>query len=363
MNDTQTQKPITGNGLDFERPIVELENQIEELKKSSEEKKIDLSQQIAGLQDVLEQKKRQLYGNLQPWQKVQLARHPNRPLTLDFVDLVFSDFIELHGDRCFGDDKAMVGGVAMLSDHRVMIIGQQKGKGTRQNIIRNFGSPHPEGYRKALRLMRMAEKFNLPVICLIDTPGAYPGVGAEERGQAWAIAENIKAMMLLETPVISVITGEGCSGGALGIGVGDIVAIFQYAYYSVISPEGCAAILWKDAAKMTDAAKTLGLTAPDLIKHKLVDYIIPEPLGGAHRDPEQMGKNLKSELSKYLDKLKNTNIDDLLEQRYAKFRSYGAFIEKTAPKTAPGPEAVQNRTKDEDEQKHVQFPNPFRKAE
>jgi len=360
MNNTMTQRAIAGNGLDFERPIVELENQIEQLKQSSEEKKIDLSRQIAELQTTLEHKKKQLYSSLQPWQKVQIARHPNRPLTLDFVDLVFEDFIEFHGDRCFGDDKAMVGGIAMIEDHRIMLIGHQKGKGTRQNIIRNFGSPHPEGYRKALRLMRMAEKFNIPVICFIDTPGAYPGVGAEERGQAWAIAENLKAMMLLKTPIIAVVTGEGCSGGALGIGIGDIVAIFQYAYYSVISPEGCAAILWKDAALMTDAAKTLRLTAQDLLEHNLVDDIIPEPMGGAHKDYQQMGQTLKQYLCGYLDKLKAVDIETLLEQRYAKFRSFGAFVEN-APR--PQPVELNHMNKNEDESKHVQFPHPFRKAE
>ncbi len=243
----------------------------------------------------------------------------------------------MHGDRLFGDDKAIVGGLAVIENRKVILIGHQKGRDTKENIMRNFGCPHPEGYRKALRLMKMGEKFHLPVISFIDTPGAYPGIGAEERGQAQAIALNLREMMPLRTPMIIVITGEGCSGGALGIGIGDIVAMFENAYYSVISPEGCAAILWKDAGKMDLAAKALKLTAEDLSEHKLIDAIIPEPLGGAHANHAEMGAILKQRLLSYLDKLKRIPLDKLIERRYRKFRTMGVFMERAAEQPEPAP--------------------------
>jgi len=321
---------MAGTGLDFERPLIELEKKIEALKKSSESGGIDFSRQISTLQKELDAMRVELYSNLTPWQRVQLARHPRRPYMLDFVRLITQTFTELHGDRLFGDDKALIGGLAAIGNRKVMLVGHQKGRDTKENIMRNFGCPHPEGFRKALRFMKMAEKFHLPVISFIDTPGAYPGIGAEERGQAQTIALNLREMMQLRTPMIIVIIGEGCSGGALGIGIGDIVAMFQNAYYSVISPEGCAAILWKDAGKMDLAAEALKLTATDLARHKLIDEIIPEPLGGAHVNHAEMGAILKERLFIYLDRLKGIPLDELMEKRYQKFRVMGAFIEKAA---------------------------------
>jgi len=326
---------MAGGALDFERPLLELEKKIEALNKSSENGGIDLSSQIAALQKELDTQRVKLYSSLTPWQKVQLARHPRRPYTLDFVRLIAQSFAELHGDRLFADDKAIVAGLASIDEFKVILIGHQKGRDTKENIMRNFGCPHPEGYRKALRLMKMAEKFRLPVVTLIDTPGAYPGIGAEERGQAQAIALNLREMMQLRTPMIIVITGEGCSGGALGIGIGDVVAMFQNAYYSVISPEGCAAILWKDAGKMDLAAEALKLTADDLAEHKLIDDVIPEPLGGAHTDHPQMGAILKERLLSYLHRLKKIPLDELLERRYQKFRTMGVFMEKAVAQARP----------------------------
>ncbi|NQT82642.1 acetyl-CoA carboxylase carboxyltransferase subunit alpha [bacterium] len=329
---------MAGTALDFERPLIELEKKIEALKKSSESSGIDLSSQIVTLQRQLDSQRLKLYSKLTPWQRVQLARHPRRPYMLDLVRLITRSFTELHGDRLFGDDKAIVGGFAVIDEVKVMLVGHQKGRDTKENIMRNFGCPHPEGYRKALRLMKMAEKFKLPVISLIDTPGAYPGIGAEERGQARAIALNLREMMQLRTPMIIVITGEGCSGGALGVGIGDIVAMFQNAYYSVISPEGCAAILWKDAGKMELAAKALKLTANDLAEHKLIDDIIPEPIGGAHTNHAEMGTILKERLLSYLEKLKRIALDELLEKRYKKFRAMGVFTEPAPEeKRVPSP--------------------------
>lgn len=319
---------MAGTGLDFERPLIELEKKIDALKKTSESSGIDLSNQIVTLQQELDAQRAKLYSDLTPWQKVQLARHPRRPYMLDLVRMITESFIELHGDRLFGDDKAIVGGLAIIDDVKVMLLGHQKGRDTKENIMRNFGCPHPEGYRKALRLMRMAEKFHLPVISLIDTPGAYPGIGAEERGQAQAIALNLREMMQLRTPMIIVITGEGCSGGALGIGIGDLVAMFQYAYYSVISPEGCAAILWKDSGKMDLAARALKLTASDLAEQKLIDDIIPEPVGGAHTNHAEMGEILKQRLLSYLESLTAIPLDKLIEKRYQKFRAMGVYLER-----------------------------------
>ena len=315
-------------GLDFERHLVELEKQLENMKQSSKDGNIDLTDQIAELQLQLNSERKKLYSNLTPVQKIKIARHPDRPYTLDFLRLIADDFIELHGDRLFADDLAVVCGTANIDDYKLMIIGQQKGRDTKENLMRNFGMMHPEGYRKAYRMMKMAEKFGIPIVCLIDTPGAYPGIGAEERGQAQAIAFNLREMIKLRTPVIVIITGEGCSGGALGIGIGDVVSIFQYGYYSVISPEGCAAILWRDAKMMPDAAEVLKLTAEDLLGRGIVDEIIPEPLGGAHRDYAKMGAILKKHLTQYLEKLIRVPVDELLETRYQKFRQMGVFEEK-----------------------------------
>jgi acetyl-CoA carboxylase carboxyl transferase subunit alpha len=313
--------------LDFEKPLVELEQKIEELKKQSEDRNIDLGGEIRGMQDKLESMRGQIYGNLSAWQRVQISRHIARPFFLDYVRMAFTEFVELKGDRLFGDDASMPGGLATIDGIRCVVIGQQKGRDMKENLLRNFGSPHPEGYRKALRLMRMAEKFGLPVVALIDTPGAYPGVGAEERHIAEAIAVNIRDMMALRTPVVSVVIGEGGSGGALGIGVADRVLILENAYYSVISPEGCAAILWKHRKHAPEAAEALKLSSPDLLQMGLVDGVIPEPAGGAHCDPEQAAENLKSAISKELQTLIKTPVDKLLRARYDKFRKMGVFQE------------------------------------
>jgi acetyl-CoA carboxylase carboxyl transferase subunit alpha len=311
--------------LEFEKPITELEQTLDALQKQATEQKIDLSTQIRSIEEKLEATKKEVFTNLSPWQRVQLARHPKRPYMLDYIQRIATNFIELHGDRRFADDHAIVGGLATIDDRRVMVIGQQKGRDTKENLMRNFGSPHPEGYRKALRLMQLAEKFDVPVICFIDTPGAYPGVGAEERHIAEAIAVNLREMMVLKTPMVAVVVGEGGSGGALGIGVCDRVLILENAYYSVISPEGCAAILWKDRANAAQAAAALKLTAKDLLELDVVDEVIPEPLGGAHRDYDEMAATLKKSLLKNIEKLCDVKISDLLEARYKKFRKMGVF--------------------------------------
>ncbi len=315
--------------LDFEKPIVEVERKIEELKSVTSSKKLDFEPEIKKLEARLEKMKREIFSQLTPWQRVQLARHPRRPLTMDYIRMIFSDFVELHGDRLFGDDKALIGGMAFFEKTRTMILGHQKGKDTKENLIRNFGSAHPEGYRKAMRLMAMAEKFALPLICFVDTPGAYPGIGAEERGQAHAIAESIRFMAGLRIPILVIVIGEGGSGGALGIGVGDRVCVLENAYYSVISPEGCSAILWKDRTKAKEAAECLRLTAKDLLELKLIDRIIEEPLGGAHRDPEAMALRVKSVIQEYLHELHGVSIDEIVQQRYEKFRRMGVFEEAT----------------------------------
>ena len=313
--------------LDFEKPLVELEQKIAELKKQSEDRNIDLGGEIRGMQNKLESMRGQIYGNLSAWQRVQISRHIARPFFLDYVRMAFTDFVELKGDRLFGDDASMPGGLASIDGIRCVVIGQQKGRDMKENLLRNFGSPHPEGYRKALRLMRLAEKFGLPVVALIDTPGAYPGVGAEERHIAEAIAVNIRDMMALRTPIVSVVIGEGGSGGALGIGVADRVLILENAYYSVISPEGCAAILWKHRKHAPEAAEALKLSSPDLLQMGLVDGVIPEPSGGAHCNPVQAAENLKSAISKELHPLLKTPVDKLLRARYDKFRKMGVFEE------------------------------------
>ena len=316
--------------LDFEKPVIELQRKLEELKRHPESQSLSVSldEEIQLMENKIEETRRHIFSNLTPWQRVQLARHPKRPFTLDYVGSVFTDFEELHGDRLFGEDRAMVGGFARLDGDRVMIVGTQKGRDTKENIRRNFGSAHPEGYRKALRLMRMADKFGLPVITLIDTAGAYPGIGAEERHIAEAIAVNLREMMLFDVPIIAVVIGEGGSGGALGIGVADQVLILENAYYSVISPEGCAAILWKDRAAAPKAAEALKITARDLLDLKLVDEIVPEPLGGAHNDLKVTAASLKEALLRNLADLRKLSASDRLKRRYEKFRAHGQFQEK-----------------------------------
>lgn len=314
--------------LDFEKPIVEVESKIKELRKLDSDKKVSLEPEIKKLERKLEKLKKEIYHNLSPWQRVQIARHPQRPYTLDYIRMLASDFIELHGDRLFADDLAIIAGFARIDAQKVMIIGHQKGRDTKENVMRNFGCAHPEGYRKAIRLMRLAEKCGVPVVILIDTPGAYPGIGAEERGQAQAIAENLKDMVKIATPIVATIIGEGGSGGALGIGVADKVCIMQNAYYSVISPEGCASILWRSSARAPDAAMALKLTGEDLLGFGVVDEIIEEPLGGAHRDHEKIAENLKSVVLKYIKELTPLAKEELLTARYQKFRDIGEFSVK-----------------------------------
>jgi acetyl-CoA carboxylase carboxyl transferase subunit alpha len=314
--------------LDFEKPIIELQRKLDELKKHPEMHGLNFDEEVAQIEKKIEQTRQQIYSNLTPWQRVQLARHPKRPFTLDYFSVAFTGFSEIHGDRLFSEDRAVVGGFAKLGDQKVVVIGTQKGRDTKENIRRNFGSAHPEGYRKALRLMRMADKFGLPIVTLIDTAGAYPGIGAEERHIAEAIAVNLREMMLLEVPIVAVVIGEGGSGGALGIGVADRVLILENAYYSVISPEGCAAILWKDRAAAEKAAEALKITARDLLELRLVDEIVPEPLGGAHNDLKTTAESLKTALLKNLDALKAISTEERMKNRYMKFRAHGHFVEK-----------------------------------
>ncbi len=311
--------------LDFEKPIAELEQTLESLRKQSVEQSIDLGPQIKSIEDKLETTKKDVFTNLTAWQRVQLARHPKRPYMLDYLQRIATGFIELHGDRRFADDRAIVGGLATIDEHRVVVIGHQKGRDTKENLMRNFGSAHPEGYRKALRLMQLAEKFELPVVSFIDTPGAYPGVGAEERHIAEAIAVNLREMVMLKIPLVAIVIGEGGSGGALGIGVTDRVLILENAYYSVISPEGCAAILWKDRANAAQAAEALKLTAKDLKELDIVDEVVPEPLGGAHRDYDATAGALKKAITKHLDKLGELKVSELLDARYKRYRKIGVF--------------------------------------
>jgi len=316
------------NLLDFEKPIFEIQSKLDDLRKNADSLGLSSGEEIEKLEEKLAETRKQIFSNLTAWQRVQLARHPKRPYTLDYLQAAFTDFNELHGDRLYAEDRAMVGGFARLGGHRVMVIGTQKGRDTKDNIFRNFGSAHPEGYRKALRLMRMAEKFGLPIITLIDISGAYPGVGSEERHVAEAIAVNLREMMLLEVPVIATVTGEGGSGGALGIGVADRVLMLENAYYSVIPPEGCAAILWRDRPATANAAAALKITAKDLFGFKIIDEIIPEPLGGAHIDPALTAQNLKQHLLKHLEQLQKLAPAKLLKQRYERFRAQGQVIEK-----------------------------------
>jgi acetyl-CoA carboxylase carboxyl transferase subunit alpha len=315
--------------LDFEKPLVELENEIEHLKRFSKGKHLHIDEQIKHLEEKLHRLRKEVFTNLTGWQITQLARHIDRPKASYYIQAVFEDFIELHGDRNYGDDPAIVGGLARLNDTPVVVVAHQKGSDMREMASRNFGMPHPEGYRKALRLMRMAEVFQRPIITMIDTPGAYPGVEAEERGQAEAIARNLRAMAMLRTPILTLVIGEGGSGGALAIGVGDRILMLEYSIYSVISPEGCAAILWKDGEKgKAMAAESLKLTAPDLYRLQVIDEVIEEPLGGAHRDPEKTAYRLKGALENHLEELKKVDMDSLLTTRYEKFRRMGAFLEE-----------------------------------
>ena len=310
--------------LDFELPIAELEAKIESLKAVAEQDdKINLDDEIKRLEKKAQELTKKTFANLDAWQTSKMARHPNRPYTLDYIEHIFTEFDELAGDRAFADDKAIVGGIARLEGRPVMVIGHQKGRTTKEKVIRNFGMPAPEGYRKALRLMEMAERFNLPIITFIDTPGAYPGIGAEERGQAEAIARNLREMSQLKVPVICTVIGEGGSGGALAIGVGDKVNMLQYSTYSVISPEGCASILWKSAEKASAAAEVMGLTAQRLKELKLIDEIVAEPIGGAHRDYAEMAENLKKRILTDLHELDNLDKEALLHRRYQRLMSYG----------------------------------------
>ncbi|HEY8344486.1 MAG TPA: acetyl-CoA carboxylase carboxyltransferase subunit alpha [Bacillota bacterium] len=314
-----------GFTMQFEKPLLELERKIEEIRVFSTEKNIDMSEEIQRLQAKADVLKERIYKNLTPLQKVQVARHPKRPTFLEYVELIFDDFIELHGDRLFKDDPALVGGLAFLNGIPVTVLGQQKGRDTKENIARNFGSPHPEGYRKAMRLMKQAERFGRPVITLVDVAGAYPGIEAEERGQGEAVAHSIMAMAGLKTPIIVVITGEGGSGGALAIAVGDRILMLEHAYYSVITPEGCASILWKDANEAPKAAEVLRLTAENLKEMKVIDEIIPEPLGGIHRDKVAGAKLLKEALVRNLEEILEIPGEDLLRLRYDKFKKIGIY--------------------------------------
>lgn len=313
--------------LDFEKPLFELEKKLEDLKRHSDESDVNLDSEVSKMEKKIEETRREIYQRLTPWQRVQIARHPARPFALDYLELAFDDYTELHGDRLFGDDPAMPCGLATIGEFRCVVVTHQKGRDVKENLKRNFGSAHPEGYRKALRIMRMGEKFSLPVVALIDTPGAYPGVGAEERHIAEAIAVNIREMMVLRTPVVAVVIGEGGSGGALGIGVADRVLMLENAYYSVISPEGCAAILWKHRKHAPEAAEALKLTGRDLEQLELVDEVIPEPLGGAHQDHAEVAANLRKAIIKNLKKVVEVPMEKLLDERYKRFRKVGVFSE------------------------------------
>ncbi|MFH1837184.1 MAG: acetyl-CoA carboxylase carboxyltransferase subunit alpha [Candidatus Omnitrophota bacterium] len=313
--------------LDFEKPIIELENKIKELRQFTGTEEIDLSDEIKSLSNRLEKLKKDIFSNLTAWQTVQLSRHPERPYTLDYISMITEEFTEIHGDRHFGDDKALISGFATIDGHKVMIVGHQKGHEMKENLERNFGCAHPEGYRKAIRVMRIAEKYGIPVISFIDTPGAYPGIGAEERGQAEAIAYNLREMGGLKVPIMVFVIGEGGSGGALGIGVGDRIFVLQNAYYSVISPEGCAAILWRENSKTPLAAGALKLTAPELLSLGIIDGIVPEPLGGAHRDHKGAAENLKKVILENLELFSGISGDELVNKRYQKYRKIGVFKE------------------------------------
>ncbi|MED3661946.1 acetyl-CoA carboxylase carboxyltransferase subunit alpha [Ureibacillus sp. FSL K6-8385] len=315
--------------MSFEEPIIKLRQKIEELRELAKSADVDMSEEIRTLEERLHQLELKIYSNMEPWDRVQVARNPERPTTLDYIEKIFTDFIELHGDRCFGNDEAIVGGIAFFDGQPVTVIGHQRGKATKENIRRNFGMPHPEGYRKALRLMKQAEKFRRPIICFIDTKGAYPGKAAEERGQSEAIARNLFEMAGLKVPVICVVIGEGGSGGALALGVTNRIYMLENSTYSVISPEGAASILWKDAALAKQAAEAMKITAQDLKKMGIIDEIIPEVTGGAHRDPETQANILKQYLKKGLDELSAMSEEEIIRDRYEKFRKIGDFIEES----------------------------------
>lgn len=311
--------------LEFEKPIAELEDQLHALRSKSEEQNLDLGHEITALEDKLTETRKQIYLNLSPWQRVQIARHTNRPFFLDYVGQAFDEFCELHGDRILGDDRAMPAGLARIGDFRCVVIGHQKGRNTKENLEHNFGSAHPEGYRKAMRLMHLAERFNLPIVTMIDTPGAFPGIGAEERNIAEAIAANLRDMMALKVPIIAIVLGEGGSGGALGIGIANRVLMLENAYYSVISPEGCAAILWKHRKFAPEAAEAMKLAAPDLAKLGLIDGVISEPEGGAHQDHAAASASLREVVLKHLTELSSMSSADLRDERYQKFRHFGVW--------------------------------------
>ncbi len=313
--------------LEFERPLLELEQRIDELRSFADSQNIDVAGELARLEAKAGELRRQIYGKLTRWQMTQLARHPRRPYTLDYLKMLGIDFVELHGDRRFGDDAAIVGGFGFWGDRKVVVIGHQKGRDTKENIRRNFGMAHPEGYRKALRLMKMAAKYGRPIITFVDTPGAYPGIGAEERGQAEAIAVNLHEMARLPVPFVVVVIGEGGSGGALGIAVGDRVLMMEYAIYSVISPEGCASILYRDAAKAQQAAEAMKITAPDLMSLGVIDEIVREPVGGAHRDPEMAARNVGEAIQRHLSELEKLSPRELVDRRLEKFMSMGKYKE------------------------------------
>lgn len=312
--------------LEFEKPLAKMEQEILRIESAQAESPRDLTGVVSGIREQLTIALRETYAKLTPWEKVLVARHPRRPLLRDYIRMIAKDFCELHGDRCYSDDKAMIGGFARIAGRRVMLIGHHKGRDTREKIEANFGCAHPDGYRKALRLMKLAAKFKLPVVCLVDTPGAYPGVEAEERGIAHAIAVNLMEMSRLETPIVAVVIGEGGSGGALGIAVADQVAVMEHAYYSVISPEGCAAILWKSAEHAARAAEALRLTPEQLLKLNLIDAIVPEPLGAAHRDPEGAARNLETWIGQALEETRKLKLDALLKRRYERLRKLGSFF-------------------------------------
>ncbi len=316
--------------LDFEQPVADLEAKIEKLRFVQDDSAVDISEEISKLESKSQALTKDLYGKLTPWQIAQVARHPQRPYTLDYARLIFTDFVELHGDRTYADDQAIVGGMARFNGQSCVVIGHQKGRDTKEKILRNFGMPRPEGYRKALRLMRLAEKFGLPVFTFVDTPGAYPGIGAEERGQSEAIGHNLYVMAELKVPIISTIIGEGGSGGALAIAVGDQVMMLQYSTYSVISPEGCASILWKSAEKAPEAAETMGITAARLKSLGLIDKVVNEPLGGAHRDHRTTGQNLKRALQDALRQVSDLSSAELVEKRFERLMSYGRYKEQNA---------------------------------
>ncbi len=326
---------MNGTWLDFEKPIVDLERRIEDLRGFATGENIEVAEELKRLERKADRLRREIYSKLTRWQRVKLARHPRRPYTLDYLKVIAPDFMELHGDRRFGDDPAIVSGLAILDGVPMVLIGQQKGRDTKENIYRNFGMAHPEGYRKALRLMQLAAKLGCPIVTFVDTPGAYPGVGAEERGQSEAIARNILEMAHIPVPIVAIVIGEGGSGGALALAVGDVVLMLENSIYSVITPEGCAAILWKDATKAEQAAEALKLTAHDLLELKVIDEVIPEPLGGAHRDPDETAKRLKEAILRHVRGLLGLPIQELLDRRLEKFLKIGVYLEETSAQTTP----------------------------